>query len=508
MRVVPHHSVPADETIRQRIRDAARSFVRKEKLIPPQTLKSLKTRAARCLETLGLSESGFDDFTVVMLNNALWEQCFPSIPKDRRLLLLPFCLRNQSQCQAPRDDLGLICNECGACSIPNLSETAEKIGMPVLVAESNSRVAEWVESGEIQAVVGVSCMDSLRSAFPAIFRFAIPGIAVPLTKDGCKDTAFDLSLLEDALAIDDDAPPFAVPYGKISDHLDTLFSVQEVGKYLQEFSSDLRELPREVYHALCSHGKHYRPMIVFGSFCALTNRAEFPEFLNPIALAVECFHKASLIHDDIEDDDATRYDEPTLHQRIGVAAAINVGDYLIGEGYRLLGHPSIPADLKPELLTQTALAHCELSQGQAREFESYRKDVSIEQCLETHRLKTAPAFRVALLMGAVAARKFDVYRDVFYEFADLFGISYQLQDDLEDTQENPSSSVDCLMRTSAVSREEARREIAVLYEAYREKTYDVLEKIDDPVVKILLYRLIGKVLKDVIKTESTLEPQS
>ena len=493
----PQHSVPDDLAIRQRIRDAARAFIREEKLIPPQTLKSLKTCAARCLGTLGLSESGFDDFAVVMLNNALWERCLPSIPKDQRLLLLPFCLRNQSQCQAPRDDLGLICNECGACSIPNLSAVAEKIGMPVLVAESNSRVAEWVESGEIQAVVGVSCMDSLRSAFPAMFRFAIPGIAVPLTKDGCKDTAFDLSLLEESLAIDDDAPPFAVLYGKINEHLDSLFSVQELGKYLNVFSSDVLELSREVRRALCVHGKHYRPMIVFGSFCALTNLAEFPEFLNPIALAVECFHKASLIHDDIEDDDAIRYDEPTLHQRIGIAAAINVGDYLVGEGYRLLGHPSVPADLKPELLTQTALAHCELSQGQAREFESYRKDVSIEQCLETHRLKTAPAFRVALLMGAIAARKFDIYREVFYEFADLFGISYQLQDDLEDTQENPSSSVDCLMRTNAVSREEARREIAAFYETYREKTYEVLEKIDDPVVKIFLYRLIGKVLKDV-----------
>jgi geranylgeranyl pyrophosphate synthase len=330
-----------------------------------------------------------------------------------------------------------------------------------------------------------------------MFRFAVPGIAVPLTKAGCKDTTFDLSLLKDALALHDDAPPFTVPHAKINKHLETLFSEQEVKKYLQEFSSDLEELPREVYHALCSLGKHYRPMIVYDSFCALTNHADFPEFLNPLALAVECFHKASLIHDDIEDNDATRYNEPTLHQRIGLAAAINTGDFLLGQGYRLLGHSTIPPDLKQELLIQTAQAHCELSQGQAREFELLRANISLEQCLETHRLKTAPAFRVALLMGAVSARKFGIYRNVFYEFADLFGISYQLRDDLDDTLENPASAVDCLMRTTGISRESARSEIARLYETYREKTYDVLENVDDPLVKIFMYRLIGKVLKDV-----------
>ena len=44
-------------------------------------------------------------------------------------------------------------------------------------------------------------------------------------------------------------------------------------------------------------------------------RAAFPEALKKIAIAVECFHKASLVHDDIEDGDATRYGEETLHQR-------------------------------------------------------------------------------------------------------------------------------------------------------------------------------------------------
>ena len=62
-----------------------------------------------------------------------------------------------------------------------------------------------------------------------------------------------------------------------------------------------------------------------------------PEDVRKLAVAVECFHKASLIHDDIEDNDAIRYGEKTLHEEHGLAVALNVGDLLIGEGYRLIG---------------------------------------------------------------------------------------------------------------------------------------------------------------------------
>ena len=62
-----------------------------------------------------------------------------------------------------------------------------------------------------------------------------------------------------------------------------------------------------------------------------------PQDLQKVAVAIECFHKASLIHDDIEDNDAARYGEKTLHEEFGAAVALNVGDLLIGEGYRLIG---------------------------------------------------------------------------------------------------------------------------------------------------------------------------
>ena len=52
--------------------------------------------------------------------------------------------------------------------------------------------------------------------------------------------------------------------------------------------------------------------------------------LKRIAIAVECFHKASLVHDDIEDGDDLRYGEPSVHAEHGVPVALNVGDLLLG----------------------------------------------------------------------------------------------------------------------------------------------------------------------------------
>ena len=150
------------------------------------------------------------------------------------------------------------------------------------------------------------------------------------------------------------------------------------------------------------------------------------------------------------------------------------------------------------MVDQAAQAHCELALGQAREFELSQSAVTLEMCLETYRLKTSPAFRVAMNIGAIAAGKYDEYHDFFQRFADLIGVAYQLYDDLEDTEANPASSVDCLMLTKSCSREDARRVIMDEYEQYRHKAFECLEELIDVPLKILLWRLMGKVLKDVL----------
>ena len=487
-------TVPQEPEVRETIRRAAEDLVRSSCLKPPLDLTHLKQHAAAMTVSLKLNGRGFDHYTMIVLNNALWAPYFPYIALKQRLLLLPFCLRKQPGCPADHDDLGLICRGCGQCSIPNLSAEADALDMPVLVAESSSAVADWVEQGIIQAVVGVSCLDSLEKSFPAMIRSAVPGIAVPLLRDGCRDTTFDPSDLERAMSVPQDAEIHAFPYGLIRETIRDLFTPDGIFAYIPD--NMLRE---EAVRALTAHGKHYRPKITAGCYAALNPaRADLPEYLKPVTLAVECFHKASLIHDDIEDGDAERYGEPACHVRLGLAPALNLGDYLIGAGYKLFCHESVPPEMRAVLASEAAQAHCELALGQAKEFDALRLPVfTIGECLNIHRLKTAPAFRVALYAGAIAAGRFDELRDLFHDFSDRLGAAYQLYDDLEDTADNPASAVDVLMRSNGWDRETARAETVRMYQAQRDGIYDLLETVGDVPLKIFLYRLAGKVLNDV-----------
>jgi len=490
----PIQTVPQEQCIREKIRQAASSLVQSAGLKPPLNLTLLKRYTAQLVEKLGLGNQGVEHFAMIMLNNAVWETYFPHIALNQRLLLLPFCLRKQPGCTAAHDELGLICRGCGQCSIPHLSDAADALDMPVLVAESSSAVSEWVEHGDIQAVVGVSCLESLEKSFSAMLRCAVPGIAVPLLRDGCKDTVFDYEELRRAMSVPQNETVHSFTYHLIRQTVNELFTPAG----LEEFIPD-NMLREEAIHALSAHGKHYRPLIAGGCYAALVpEQTELPVYLKPIALAVECFHKASLIHDDIEDSDDERYHEPALHKRIGLAAALNLGDYLIGIGYKLFCHDSIPQGKCAELSSEASLAHCELSLGQAREFEALQQqNLRQEDCLEIYRLKTSPAFRVALFAGAIAAGRFHEFRELLQAFSDKLGVAYQLFDDLEDAEENPASIVDVLMKTNNWGREAAREEAIRMYHVQHEEIYEILEQLDDVPLKIFLYRLTGKVLKDV-----------
>ena len=134
------------------------------------------------------------------------------------------------------------------------------------------------------------------------------------------------------------------------------------------------------YDFLAKGGKHSRPFITLAVYDALTGGqgtlaggaeylATLPDSIKRAAMSIEIFHKASLVHDDIEDDDQFRYGDPTLHRKYGVATAINVGDYLIGLGYRLISRDAhaIGSDAAADVIDRLAEAHMRLTEGQGAE---------------------------------------------------------------------------------------------------------------------------------------------
>ena len=204
------------------------------------------------------------------------------------------------------------------------------------------------------------------------------------------------------------------------------------------------------YDFLARGGKLSRPFITLAVHDALTggraagsrgqrHLTQLPEAVQRAALSIETFHKASLVHDDIEDDDLFRYGEPTLHRRFGMATAINVGDYLIGLGYRLVSRESkaLGADVVSDILDQLAEVHMKLTTGQGAELlwrDSRDKRLSTIEALRIYALKTAPAFEAALLTGLRLAGPTDAYREPIGQFARALGTAFQMLNDLGDWQ--------------------------------------------------------------------------
>src|SRR5205807_5637408 len=175
-------------------------------------------------------------------------------------------------------------------------------------------------------------------------------------------------------------------------------------------------------------------------------KVDLPDEVLRIALTIETFHKASLVHDDIEDDDTFRYGCETLHRQYGVNAAINVGDYLIGLGYRLVSRErkELGGDCTADILDRLAEAHLKLSEGQGAELlwrDSPDKCLTPLETLKIYALKTAPAFEAALYSGLRLAGPTDKYDKIVAEFSKNLGIAFQIINDLKDWEADSDNNV-------------------------------------------------------------------
>lgn len=528
-------NVPGDRAERDRLKRLAERMVEAKGVVPPLPLAELRELAAGLRAGAGV-DAVYDDYLAVLINNAAWRDTLARIPYERRLLLLPKCLRVEEHCPAPFDELGLLCKECGLCSIQDLTVEAERLGYAVLVAEGSAIVRRLIETGRIEAVVGVSCLNVLERSFPHMEAAAVPGIAIPLLQDDCIDCTVDLDWVWDVIHLTAADRTYRLDLDALQDEVRGWFARAALDDLLGEPRDVTEEIARDW---LARDGKRWRPYLATCVSLALacdedgTREPRADDRARRLAVAIECFHKASLVHDDLEDGDDLRYGRPTLHAEHGEAVAINAGDYLLGEGYRLLGDLELPAERRLEMLRIAAAGHVMLSRGQGRELSWARapEPLSSTDVLAIFRAKTAPAFEVALRLGAVLAGADEDVHEVLRAYSEALGIAYQIRDDLEDfTGEGdshdlrdlrPSLLLAIAARRAANAAERAlvarlwRREARFedveaelsellrargvtakaneLLEAYEEQAVRSLRFLQSPTLKGLLRRVVGKI---------------
>jgi len=516
---------------------AVRHYVAEQTLAPPAPLEELKEHADKLVAAMGWKEI-YRDYVGVLINNELWRETLASVPYERRLLMMPKCLRVESRCPAPFDEFGLLCKQCGLCTIQDLQEEAERLGYAALVAEGSAIVMSLIQTGKIDAIVGVSCIPVLERAFPYMEAAAVPGVAIPLLQDDCIDTTVDEDWIWDYIHLTSDDKTRRLDLTSLRDEVDSWFTVKSLTRIMGETDGETESIAQEW---LARSGKRWRPFLTVSAFEALradTGKA-LPEDIKKIAVAIECFHKASLIHDDIEDNDTERYGEKTLHEEHGIAVALNVGDLLIGEGYRLIGESSVGAKQQVAMLQATAMGQKQLCRGQGAELVWQQKPSPMKsiEVLDIFRKKTAPAFEVALRLGAIYAgeEQHEEVSEVLAAYSENLGIAYQIRDDLSDLGAKGETNDLVGLRPSlllAVAHERAKAdqkeiltsvwqrklpegstfvEIEAMYTelkatdradtllaTYKEEAIRSLRDLENANLKGLLRRVIGKIFNETV----------
>lgn len=504
-RVVQHRTRPTANGIpptaeeRFRLRTIAREYVSGRNLIAPLPVEELTRHASALIQIAG-GEASWRDFAAVLLNNEIWLETVATVPYERRLLLLPKCLRSEENCRGHFDEFGLICRRCGCCVIRDLLSEAEKLGYAVLVAEGSQVVTSLLQARRIDAIVGVSCLNVLRKAYPYMEAGAIPGLAIPLLQDDCSKTTVDMDWVWEYITLSSQDQTHRVDLSALRGEVESWFRRASIDQ-LADPPEDETELLARGW--LAKGGKRWRPFLTAAVFEALRMDPgnPIPRDVQKVALAVECFHKASLIHDDIEDNDSERYGELTLHAQHGVPIALNIGDLLIGEGYRLLATTEFSPVLRAKMLRTAAEGQRQLCQGQGSElnWSNVPKPMTVPEVLDIFRKKTAPAFEVALKLGALCAFAHngslvstrhesgaphgsaatesrgdqpseDAYEQlapVLRSFSEALGIAYQIRDDLNDWTLHLGNNGEAKLRPSLV--------LAIAYERSNGEARALLE---------------------------------
>jgi geranylgeranyl diphosphate synthase, type II len=189
-------------------------------------------------------------------------------------------------------------------------------------------------------------------------------------------------------------------------------------------------------YSLQAGGKRLRPVLVLAA-SELTGRDPYDPL--PAAVAVECVHTYSLVHDDLPcmDDDDLRRGRPTAHKQFDEATALLSGDALLTYAFLLLSEeyaaePALAAALVRELAH--AAGSERLIGGQMEDLLAEGKaDATADELNFIHLNKTAAMIEVSLVMGGLCGRITPgAELERLRAFGRELGMAFQIVDDILD----------------------------------------------------------------------------
>lgn len=401
------------------------------------TTKQQLERLARTVLAECHQSEKYLGYVMVLLGNMTRRQQFSAVPFSRRLLLLPGRHNESANLLAP------------------IAQRAARLGYQVLSADATPEVLMRILEGQVDAILGLATLDDLERAFDHSVLSGIPAYAIPLPTVFASSIEVEGAWIGEVLSTHVAAAALQTDGYLLAMRAAARLFREDFDRLLPRVHSKTPAAARSplgltedvAYDWLANGGKRFRPFITLAAFDAASctqhgsaNRTEsqpFGDSVCRVAMAIEAFHKASLVHDDIQDDDLFRYGRDTLHRSHGLGPAINIGDYLIGLGYRLVNscRADLGAEIASDIIDSMALAHLHLCDGQGAEM-AWRDhpdwSLAAADAVEMYALKTSPAFEAALFAGLRMAGPVDGYKATVTEFCRELGVGFQIVNDLQD----------------------------------------------------------------------------
>ncbi len=196
-------------------------------------------------------------------------------------------------------------------------------------------------------------------------------------------------------------------------------------------------------YSLLAGGKRIRPALLLECYAACSGKQ--PETAMPAALAIECIHTYSLIHDDLPcmDDDDLRRGNPTCHKQFDEATAVLAADALQALAFELLVGSELDAALRCKLICKLAIAAgCQgMVGGQMLDMQADNSDddMDILAVERIHLHKTGALLSWCCEAGAMLADADKMRLNACSRYGRAVGLLFQIADDILDVTASSSA---------------------------------------------------------------------
>ncbi|MGB3788132.1 MAG: solanesyl diphosphate synthase [Phormidesmis sp.] len=181
-------------------------------------------------------------------------------------------------------------------------------------------------------------------------------------------------------------------------------------------------------HLFGAGGKRIRPAIVLLLARATQLDQGITSRHRRLAEITEMIHTASLVHDDVVDESATRRGVDTVHSRFGNKVAVLAGDFLFAQSSWYLANLDNLEVVK--LLSRVIM---DLAEGEIRQgLKHFDTTLTIDEYLEKSYYKTATLIANSAKAVGVLSEVSDDMAENLYQFGRSLGLAYQVRDDILD----------------------------------------------------------------------------